>query len=182
MVIPDWRPMPDTSMFDRKDPEQVRQAAAIRVRHRCIMAVRWRDVAAREQDRALDRLAIDWHDWMNCPGVDGYGSWKCTCDTWALRAQTQKKRRELRRNADRAHHNRVCRPGTDEPYVVALGVKTIDLGLSMPIVISHDQSNLFMGDKKAVSVRSNEGGRRSSDACYPSWARGERCRLPGVRA
>lgn len=76
MAIPTWRDMPDTSSIDAK------QAVIVRARHRRLMAIRWRYPQAREEDRRLGRLPTEWHDWMQCPGYEGYQGPLCTCDRW----------------------------------------------------------------------------------------------------
>ena len=79
MAVPAWRPMPKTEE-DESLPEY-REGARIRAKHRTLMALRWRNKEARSEDKKLKRLPEDWHEWMNCPGVDqGYGTQLCTCD------------------------------------------------------------------------------------------------------
>lgn len=80
MLIPTWRPMPDTSELD--DARRWVEAATIRARYRRLMAVRWRYPHAREEDARLGRLPQDWHEWMPCVGYEGYGGPLCGCDQW----------------------------------------------------------------------------------------------------
>jgi hypothetical protein len=47
------------------------------------MAVRWRILSARNEDKKRKRLPSDWHEWMNCPALSGeYKTLGCTCDLW----------------------------------------------------------------------------------------------------
>lgn len=76
MSTPSWRPMSSTKGLPTS------QAAKIRSEHRALMAIRWRDRKAREEDHRLKRLPSNWHDWMGCPGKEGYAGPGCTCDSW----------------------------------------------------------------------------------------------------
>lgn len=72
-MIPAWRPMPATEHLSQE------RGVATRNRYRAEMAIRWRCVDAREFDRAMGNLPVDWHDWMNCP-AHTHGDWRCECD------------------------------------------------------------------------------------------------------
>jgi hypothetical protein len=77
--------MPVTS-DDEASPEYA-AGAHRRAEHRRLMAVRWRNIDARKDDRAKSRLPQDWHDWMGCPANDGYATRGCVCDLWAERGK-----------------------------------------------------------------------------------------------
>ena len=74
----------------------------MRARHRAMMALRWRDLEARADDKAHGRLPIDWHAWMGCPAYDplqkphdGYKQGGCICDV-PLRNSPKQQREDTR--------------------------------------------------------------------------------------
>lgn len=88
-----WEPMPET-IEDEDDRAGYRAGAQVRARHRQRMAMRWRDKAARAEDKSKRRLPMDWHDWMMCQAEDGYASRWCTCDSPATNSPRDVAQRE----------------------------------------------------------------------------------------
>lgn len=84
-----WEPMPETEELTLQSPKQ---AASVRAAYRRRMALRWRSIAARREDKAAGRLPAEWHDWMGCPGYEGYGGPLCTCDSWGKCARRHSSR------------------------------------------------------------------------------------------
>lgn len=82
-----YRPPP---VIDTKATE-VMEAARLRARWRRYMGLRWRWPDAREEDRKAGRLPEDWHDAVDCPGIEGeYQKQGCTCDEMPKRSKSKR--------------------------------------------------------------------------------------------
>lgn len=186
MTTPAWRPMPDTSQFDREDPVQVREAAVIRSQYRHLMAIRWRSPEARAEDQQLGRLPENWHDWMDCPAFEGYQSLGCTCDEW-VRQKSPKRYRSDKLQIQKSQKR---------PILVPEIVKTIDTAGVVPILMGHAQERandspnpeLDLQATVVVSVADAEPlaqvvlpPHKSRSTRYPAWLGGKRSHLPQVR-
>jgi hypothetical protein len=145
MPVPAWRPMPKT-VEDPSEPGYA-EGSRIRAAHRTLMALRWRSKEARDEDRKARRLPDDWHDWMNCPGVDqGYATQACTCDKPLCQHPRElvKRERDLRKKLseelrfsfkDRQRadlEGRKIATNDIKPFSAVLWVKTIDTPITAP--------------------------------------------------
>ena len=206
MPLPAWRPMPKTEE-DASLPGY-REGALIRARHRVLMAIRWRNKEARDEDKKLKRLPEDWHEWMGCPAVDqGYGSPPCTCD---LRQSSHPREEEKRERALREKLGKELKfsfkdrkqaalegrsIATEEPRPLSkiLWVKTIDTGGSAPNILPRrcarygTVKGMGSGEEGARTIsryptpppEHESGGASVSTRCLPKrLGRGIRLRLP----
>ena len=123
--------MPDTSGLPTAE------AARIRSSYRARMAIRWRNKAARAEDKRLKRLPANWHDWMHCPSkgtatdpLRGYQGPGCTCDSWDQPKQSKRLG---------TISSRITLPA-DEPRTkqpVSKVTQAIDFGATPFIVVTH---------------------------------------------
>jgi hypothetical protein len=181
ITIPAWRPMPEfaysVEYVHHAPSHEIDQAAALRAQHRRIMAVRWRCPSARTEDRLMGRLPEDWHDWMHCPAVDGYGSFGCTCDQWYSRVK--------QRGRVLVSHKLHTQQDLGSSYLVlsARLVETIDCAFRFPILSHHATPLGPLGCGSSLAHLPQVVGpiTRSAGGRYTAWVQRKRGQVPPMR-
>lgn len=202
MAWPQFRPMPVTKHMPYE------QGAMLRANHRRLMMMRWRNPELRAEDRKLKQLPQDWHDWMMCDALDGYGTQHCSCDTWMDRmaAVARNKPRSmmqrelaLRVQLDQLSTGQRVRPRVvQEIAEAAVWVKTLDTSDFPPTLSAHELSpeNVDLAadlPAAASEVRHQGGGRywpgRQANARHhgvglrePPWAIAASTHMSALRA
>lgn len=136
MGTPAWQPLP---YFDPEATEPpISERATARAHHRAIMALRWRNLEARAEDRKLGRLPYGWHDWMGCPR-DTYNSPGCTCDTICKNEQHPSEIRQRERDM-RARLNAPTARAPETPGMCVQWVQSIDTPTHQTTITPHARS------------------------------------------